>query len=283
MEHLHPILQRRLIDYLRDETDNQYFVATHSATFIDTADAAVFQVTNDGVQTYIKPALIKLDKRKICMNLGLKASDILQTNAIVWVEGPSDRLYLNHWINAVDSRLLEGLHYTVMFYGGRLLSHLSADDYQVAGFIDLLPINKNAAILIDSDRAKSGDRINETKRRIRKEFEDAGGFCWVTQGREIENYIDAKVLQEEVRKCHPRVYDKPNKTGPYSHALEFVRNRVKGSSQSMIEKEVDKVGVANGVVGVEGGRPNLETLDLKKQVTALARFLAVANGLPVKD
>ena len=33
--HLHPILQRKLIHYLRSETNNQYFIATHSSSFID--------------------------------------------------------------------------------------------------------------------------------------------------------------------------------------------------------------------------------------------------------
>ena len=47
---------------------------------------------------------------------------ILQANCVVWVEGPSDRIYLKHWIEAVTSELIEGLHYSIMFYGGRLLS-----------------------------------------------------------------------------------------------------------------------------------------------------------------
>ncbi|ROT43839.1 hypothetical protein CHR62_15615 [Pusillimonas sp. NJUB218] len=33
---------------------------------------------------------------------------------------------LKHWIAAVAPELVEGLHYSIMFYGGRLLSHLSA-------------------------------------------------------------------------------------------------------------------------------------------------------------
>ena len=40
--------------------------------------------------------------------------------------------------------------------GGRLLSHLSADDHQGAGFIDLLSINKNAAIVCP-DRNRLGE------------------------------------------------------------------------------------------------------------------------------
>ncbi len=46
-------------------------------------------------------------------------------NGIIWVEGPSDRIYLKNWILLLDENLEEGLHYSIMFYGGRLLSHLS--------------------------------------------------------------------------------------------------------------------------------------------------------------
>jgi AAA ATPase domain len=46
--HLHPLLQRKLIKYLIDNTSSQYFIATHSAVFIDTPDANIFRMTNDG-------------------------------------------------------------------------------------------------------------------------------------------------------------------------------------------------------------------------------------------
>jgi len=121
--HLHPILQRKLIQHLRDSTDNQYFIATHSPTFIDTPDAAIFHVTNDGEQTYVRPSLLRKDRFAICVDLGHRASDLVQSNAVIWVEGPSDRIYLRHWIAATDPSLIEGTHYSIMFYGGRLLSH----------------------------------------------------------------------------------------------------------------------------------------------------------------
>ena len=41
--HLHPILQKKLVNYLSENTDNQYFIATHSSSFIDTPNASVFR------------------------------------------------------------------------------------------------------------------------------------------------------------------------------------------------------------------------------------------------
>ena len=73
--HLHPLLQRKLINYLMANTRSQYFIATHSAAFIDTAGANIFRVTNDGEQTRIKAVLTKGEQREILDDLGYQASD----------------------------------------------------------------------------------------------------------------------------------------------------------------------------------------------------------------
>lgn len=49
--HLHPLLQRKLIDYLARETTNQYLIATHSAHLLDhAAGSSVYhlQPSQDG-------------------------------------------------------------------------------------------------------------------------------------------------------------------------------------------------------------------------------------------
>ncbi|MGE9007248.1 ATP-dependent nuclease [Leptospira interrogans] len=163
--HLHPLLQRKLVRYLQNETSNQYFVATHSASFIDTAGAAIFHVTNDGRQTLIKESILRSDRFEICRDLGIRASDIIQSNAVLWVEGPSDRLYVNWWLGATAPDLIEGIHYSIMFYGGRLLSHLSASDDDVTEFINLRSLNRNLAILIDSDRSDEASEISNVLMR----------------------------------------------------------------------------------------------------------------------
>lgn len=55
-----------------------------------------------------------------------------------------------------------------MYYGGRLLSHYTmkeADD-----MINVLMTNRNAAILIDSDKRTKNSRINDTKKEYGKNF-----------------------------------------------------------------------------------------------------------------
>ena len=61
---------------------------------------------------------------------------------------------------------------------------------------NVLRVNRNSAIVIDSDRRKSGAKLNDTKLRVRKELSDNGMFCWITMGKEIENYVSADAINQ---------------------------------------------------------------------------------------
>ena len=269
--HLHPLLQRKLVLYLQKNTTNQYFIATHSAAFIDTPNAAIFHVSNDGVQTYVRESILRSERFAICKDLGIRASDIVQSNAVIWVEGPSDRIYIHHWIKAVAPELIEGIHYSIMFYGGRLLSHLSADDDELKEFIGLRSLNQNLAVIMDSDKAAEEDQINDTKTRVVSEFAKGPGVAWVTKGREIENYLDHTTLQEAVRAVHSGNYGRPTKGGNYEHLLYYVRK----DSQNAVVKSADKVKVAKLVCEKPA---DFTALDLKERIDELVQMIRNANS-----
>lgn len=210
--HLHPILQKRLLRYLVQHTNNTYFISTHSAHLMDISSGSVFHVTHDGQQSRIATASTTDQRVEICADLGYRASDLLQANAVIWVEGPSDRVYVNAWFRAVAPDLVERLHYSIMFYGGRLLAHLTGNDSEVDDFISLLHLNRNSAIIIDSDRRRAGAGLNATKSRIKGEFAKGPGVCWITDGREIENYIPRDLLSSAISAVHPSAEIPPGTT-----------------------------------------------------------------------
>ncbi|MCW3106003.1 MAG: hypothetical protein JWQ09_509 [Segetibacter sp.] len=192
--HLHPELQRKFLKFL-SQTNNQYFITTHSNVFLDYAnsDVSIYHFRHDGISTKINRCIADSHTKGIVEDLGFKQSDLLQSNGIIWVEGPSDRAYLNKWISLINPNLKEGIDYTIMFYGGKLLSHFTClFDFVKDEFIYLLRINKNAYIIMDRD-GLSG-KINETKTRISKEIGE--GHFWVTQGREIENYLSKNIINK---------------------------------------------------------------------------------------
>jgi len=270
--HLHPLLQRRLIQYLQEKTDNQYFIATHSASLIDTPDAAVFHVTNQDGETQISKAITSSDKFEICQDLGYRASDLLQANAIIWVEGPSDRIYIRHWISEIAPELREGIDYSIMFYGGRLLNHLSAKEpgtiqSNIDALIAVRNLNRNLAVVMDSDKDKSNARLNETKRRIRDELEQHGGIAWVTAGREIENYISTECMSKALLACYPDFHSQQS-TDPFSHALPFK------TKDGHLREKIDKIKVAKRVCETTA---DLDVLDLRKQLKSLVELIRKAN------
>ena len=272
--HLHPILQRRLIEYISRNTNNQYFIATHSASFIDTKNSSIYHVFNDGIQSYVKNCHSDSDIGTIIDNLGYKASDILQSNYIIWVEGPSDRIYIKKWIQEYDSELIEGIHYTIMFYGGSLIRHLAASSEATAEFINLRRLNRNMAIIIDSDKESSIDGLKEPVERIVNEMNKDGGFVWVTAGREIENYIDPILLHEALKKNHSNIYHSAASCGKFDHSFYFYRNPRKNESGVQLYKSGDKVGTANIV---SNSSATLDILDLREKIENIVRLIKSAN------
>ena len=266
--HLHPLLQKKLIRYLHEQTDNQYFIATHSAHFLDLPEAAIFHVQLESGSSIVEPAITDKAKSSICFDLGYRPSDLLQANSVIWVEGPTDRIYLNHWIPAVAPALKEGLHYSIMFYGGRLLSHLTANDPEVDEFISLRRLNRHIAIVIDSDRSTSDEAINATKQKVVDEFEQGPGFAWVTQGREIENYVAPGLMKQAVKAACPKAKELATRDS-FGHSWHYK------TDSGEIREDGDKVKIARQVCLAE---TSLDVLGLKSQITKLVDFIRKSNG-----
>lgn len=204
---LHPALQRKVFEYLYNyaaEHDTHIFITTHSHiavnTFFNKKNVNIYHVEKSDGSSSASLVLKQSECMDVLADLDVKASDLFQSNGIIWVEGPSDRIYINRWLKEFcHSEFLEGSDYQFLYYGGRNLSHYSTDDKAV-DLINILTTNKNAAIVIDSDKTTKSKQINETKKRIKEEFEKIGAFCWITQGKEIENYISADSISNRYSK-----------------------------------------------------------------------------------
>lgn len=265
--HLHPTLQRRLLRYLSEKTKNQYFISTHSAHLLDIPNSSVFHVRLEKGCTKVTLATSPTTLAAICVDLGYKASDLIQANCVIWVEGPSDRIYLTHWISNVAPELREGSDYSIMFYGGRLLSHLSANDPEIDEFISLRRLNRNIAIVMDSDKRHSRARLNATKRRVQSEFDNGPGFAWVTKGTEIENYTPPSTVRTAIQAMYPGA--SLVGTRPIDNCYHF-----KLPPKRTIIRNIDKIKLAREVTKL---RPSLDELDLRNQLRRLIAFIEQAN------
>ena len=159
-----------------------------------------------------------------------------------------------------------------MFYGGRLLSHLSYEiecEESINEFIDLAKINRKACIILDSDRSSEKEDLNLTKQRIIEEFSQNDQFHIVTAGREIENYIPENSLNEALKEVHPDV--SKSKTIKWSQYGSLT------SIDDSKAKYFNKVAVAKAVTA---GIKSLEDyeLSLTKTISSLVNQINKANG-----
>ena len=312
--HLHPTLQHALIRFLLKETKNQYFIATHSASLINLVHAPhlkehvrIFRTSiNDkghasvqGVGGEESEALFQ-----VLDEMGYRASDILQAPSLILVEGPSDEIYLDFWIQKFVEEVNEelkrqgqqeisiqrGEHYAYMRTGGNAFFSMSEDDAEddnkglgkmKAKAAQLCKVNQHLWAVLDRDAGTGKSFKNK------RAFIEALGHGWITDGREIENYVPCNVLEAAVKKVHP-----------YSflvclESIYAVRTDKLGTSRkSEINKtEVARVITSSDLTNVNEYRKNLwrnssasdpQTIIqqiLRFRICELVRFIMKANGM----
>lgn len=268
---LHPAMQRKLFEYIYEFAemhDVQVFITTHSHVainaFYDKDDAGIFHVYKQGGRAFVKRIESYLDKTRILDDLDVKASDLLQSNGIIWVEGPSDRVYIKRWLDLYfPDRFVEGVHYQFLYYGGRLLSQYSAEE--VTELISVIKTNRNAVIVMDSDKRNRNARLNDTKKRIIAEFDALGMMSWVTKGKEIENYIPKTAIEEALE------VSLKAQCGQYELFPGYIEKYYRGFTGK-------KVRFARGVVDHMTEENMVGMMDVKKRVMELGERITEWNG-----
>jgi AAA15 family ATPase/GTPase len=266
--HLHPTLQRLLVKRLLDiakEKDIQLFISTHSHVIINTRELKDYSYF-----TGRKGIIEKTNNlHGVCAELGNKPSDLLQSTCIIWVEGPSDIIYLRYWIEKKAPDLIEGVDYTLMWYGGKCFYHMSAaNEIPDEALISVTNINRNMAIVFDSDKSYANNKLSGTKLRLQNEIHNNGGFVWVTEGREIENYLDVNALEKIVLSQHTSATRLLHRR-KWNNLLKF-----KSKSSGKIVS-ANKVKVANQYVN--SVNPNLNKYDLNIKLGELVTFIKTCN------
>jgi predicted ATPase len=260
--HLHPTLQRRLIRVLNDAPVGQIVLATHSAHMIDEGHDTVITVRKRDERSELTAVPVR-DLFPDLQALGYRASDLLQVNSLIWVEGPSDRIYLLHWMRAVAPELTEGVDFGFVLYGGSLLAHLSADpDGTDDALIKIWRINQNSWLVADSDSGLlAGLKPAVTRLQNEIQSSDRGGM-WTTDGYCIENYVEYTTLSAAVKTVHPTAN---------------LREQPKTKNPLQALKKPDKVRIALAIAQQEAP-PNVDVLDLRQRVEELVAFIQRGRG-----
>ena len=273
---LHPSLQRRLLRYIEElaECGAEFFLTTHSNIVLDSFEndkTNIIHVLKNNGKIEALNASEKLLKNNIINDLGIKASDILQSNGIIWVEGPSDRIYINKWIELwSNGKYKEGKDYQCVFYGGRLLSNLTLEPEEENELVDLLTINRNAIIVIDSDKTEKSSKINNTKIRIKSEAEKNSILCWITKGREIENYIPSNLILKK-----ENVEMENNEFGQYENLEDYLDKLQEGKGVTFTR---NKINYAKKICDISTKDNLKDSFDLDEMITKVIKSIEKWNS-----
>jgi len=283
---LHPALLRRLFRYLEEyAVDNNVhiFLTTHSSTALDlfgsSDKAQIVSVTHDGKSAHAKTISAHFDQLSVIAELGAKPSDLLQANGIIWVEGPSDRVYINKWIQLFsDGKWREGRDYQCAFYGGALLARLEViEPKDEKDFVNLLQINPNMVLVCDGDRTdKTGKSsvLKERVARIKQQVERIpNSYIWITDAKEIENYLPGELLS---------VYAANGTPADPSQYQRFFPSKKTDKGFSYLESQLGRKSIDKMELALETApRMTKEMMrlrfDLEKQMTAIIDKIARWN------
>jgi len=241
---LHPALLRRLLTFIESfsqEHQCTIFLTTHSSVTLDhfarSKDAQFVRVSHNGSHATTQTITGHFDRSLVVGELGARASDILQANGIIWVEGPSDAIYINHWIHLISGgSIIEGRDYACAFYGGSLLARLTLEDPtgpNPEDLIRLLALNKNAALICDSDRTSDDSELKPRVIRAKEQIEDLPhGFIWVTAGKEIETYLPGSTIASSLN-----IQAAPD---PGQFEIFFPSSAAEKNNSSYVEKHLNR-------------------------------------------
>jgi ABC-type polar amino acid transport system ATPase subunit len=175
--HLHPEMQRKLLQFMTDQGDKQFIFSTHSNVFLDGAYVEkVFFTTYSGrvsVRDETNRALILSD-------LGYQVSDNLVSDLIILVEGPKDVPVLEAFLQKLG---VLG-NFAIKFWplGGDIM-----DQVDLSVFAEKYTI----VALIDQDPKSDA---------VRKRFVDKCTSAGVTVHRlkryALENYFSLRAIRE---------------------------------------------------------------------------------------
>jgi putative ATP-dependent endonuclease of OLD family len=261
---LHPATLRRLFRFLKDFADKNgctFFITTHSPIVIDMfsgdASAQIIHVKHDGRAATVESFSGIQSGHNLLEDLGVLASDLLQTNAVIWVEGPSDAIYFQRWMDLhSNGTIRRGVDYQCVFYGGSTGLHMTFDVDSADKLIQAAKICRNSIVILDSNKASTRSKLDENTNRILKEVKESGGIGWVTDGREIENYLPPTVIEEAT--------DLPSSNVErFTDIFDTIKRRRKSTH------EIKKVHLANRIaphLTVE----NMYQLDLRKRLEVAA-------------
>lgn len=174
---LHPGYQRKLMEIFQfNEFSNIYFfITTHSNHIIDSCfdykNISIYKFTNTNKNENSKFKVINTSPNDIDIlnQLGVNNSSVFMANCTIWVEGISDKIYLNKYLKIyISSNGLkdykEGVDYSFVEYGGNNIVHWDFEENLSEEKIIASGITNRSFIVVDHDQGRKKSRKEKLKK-----------------------------------------------------------------------------------------------------------------------
>jgi predicted ATPase len=279
--HLHPGVQRFLLEKVAQE-GRQVFLTTHSPVILSAVpNASIYQVRYSDRTTSIRKVKADSDLSQLLADVGVRNSDVLLSDAVLFVEGPSDRDSILTWSTTLGSSLTEH-NITVLTMGGGEFAERQAPlrSDVLHGISQKAPVPH--LFLLDRDERGQAE-LDRLHQRL-------GALCHVLKAREIENYMLVP------RALKAAMLEKCTKGSPAYQTIELTSEKalqelIRGIADGLYSLSLVKHLRAE-IPGFQGGLfsremamdlvpmamdPTLPTIVVEKLQTRMAGHLAEIN------
>jgi putative ATP-dependent endonuclease of OLD family len=193
---LHPSAQRDLINAFWQLKNKgcQIIITSHSPVFAAEADEDdLILVTRRGAGASITQGS-ELSTDMIVEELGILPRDqLVGLNACVFVEGPADQTYLETVAKTLKASGKLSSEFAERKIGVVLVAGDNLRFYVEKGLLKKL--NRNFAVLVDSDKKNPGDSISQKLLRWKTKCESDGGTFKILRKRSVENYLHPEAMK----------------------------------------------------------------------------------------
>lgn len=222
--YLHPGMLRRLLELFLDAPEFQkckFFLVTHSNHLLDmtmdTQNISVFRFSKlPPDERDVPPPQFAIQSTSnadfsLLRDIGVRNASVFLTDATIWVEGISDRLYLRKILQIYQSSIAseesstppqtfkEDIHYSITEYGGSNLKHWLFQEEEVeeeTNVEEIIVRHLCGRALVIADK----DIANEDKAEVHKRrFEELGHQYCVLGVNEIENILAPHIVESTLK------------------------------------------------------------------------------------
>jgi predicted ATP-dependent endonuclease of OLD family len=263
--YLHVGAQRKIFHSLQSVTENdgQVIITTHSTVFIDRGNLKGITLLKRDEHGQLEAKRIKEEKHigLIQENLEIRNSDLLQWDAVLLVEGGTEKTVIDIWAKKLGINL-DSIGLKVLGIGGKDKALYFAN----AKVLDDLGIPY--AALLDSDEQNP----QELAKYLVKNTNLTPESCFVLQKREIENYYPLESLQ----KAFPKHTFDSVPFGDCEDVKQHLENITKKSPAVIGRKVAEQMNFEQVPIEIKGALSYLGEKIQKEEGTKQKTFMQVA-------